>query len=98
MDFVDVYYVHFERFEEITALVSYPLQHVCVVVNLIQIVLVNYSTHFVEVSGDFVGLASHVLVSLDVALYLLVKVEDEVVENHGVFEGTQAFGKFLSEH
>ena len=38
-----------------------------------------------------------ILIFMEVALDLLVKVEHKIVVDHGVFECAKAFGKLLSE-
>ena len=46
--------VHFKRLKEVTAFVTDTLQHVGIVVHLIQIVLVDDPIDFVEVARDVV--------------------------------------------
>lgn len=80
--FLNFQCVQFEGLKEVAALVTHPLQHVCVVVHLVQVVLVDDARDFVQMSRDFIGLARRVLIHLHVCLYLLVEVQDEVIVDH----------------
>ena len=74
---------------DVCALIPNLLQHLCVILDLTEVVRLNDAVDFRQVLGYLGGLLLE-MVGRHVLLNLLVEVEEHEVVDHGVLEGVEA--------